>query len=111
MLASVFLAAETAYLVAQVNINKYFAGLGSVDFNRVARRLRSSPYPMTSMDKAFSLVLVNSAPLPIIAKNYKGMESINLLYGLNKTFKKSVLFAKYNTSQRIFLIARIMKKK
>ena len=44
-----------------------------MDFSKVARRLRTSPYPLTSMDKAFSMVLTNSPPLPVIEKNYKGI--------------------------------------
>uniref|UniRef100_H2Y4D7 MoaB/Mog domain-containing protein n=1 Tax=Ciona savignyi TaxID=51511 RepID=H2Y4D7_CIOSA len=37
---------------------------------KVARRHRTSPYPLASMDEAFSSILRNAVPLPIISKHY-----------------------------------------
>jgi len=39
---------------------------------KIARRPRSSPYPLTSMDKAFSAVLNNSPPKQVVVRYYKG---------------------------------------
>ncbi|CAK8692726.1 unnamed protein product [Clavelina lepadiformis] len=47
------------------------SGVYSNEFSKVARRQRTSSYPMTSMDKAYGLVLNNSFPLPYIIKSYK----------------------------------------
>nr|CAB3250573.1 gephyrin [Phallusia mammillata] len=47
------------------------SGLDSSGISKIARRLRNSPYPLTSMDKAFSIVLNNSPPLRVVSKYYK----------------------------------------
>ncbi|TSW08322.1 Gephyrin [Bagarius yarrelli] len=53
------------------------ASHSAVDITKVARRHRMSPYPLTSMDKAFITVLEMASVLPIETVNYKdGMSRV-----------------------------------
>lgn len=54
-----------------------FPGHSAVDINKVARRHRMSPFPLTSMDKAFITVLEMTAVLGTEIINYRGEEDRN----------------------------------
>lgn len=47
-------------------------GHSAVDISKVARRHRMSPFPLTSMDKAFITVLEMTPILGIEVINYRG---------------------------------------
>lgn len=49
-----------------------FPGHSAVDITKVARRHRMSPFPLTSMDKAFITVLEMTAVLGTEIINYRG---------------------------------------
>lgn len=49
-----------------------FSGHSAVDITKVARRHRMSPFPLTSMDKAFITVLEMTAVLGTEIINYRG---------------------------------------
>lgn len=49
-----------------------FAGHSAVDITKVARRHRMSPFPLTSMDKAFITVLEMTPVLGTEIINYRG---------------------------------------
>jgi len=51
-----------------------FTGHSAVDITKVARRHRMSPFPLTSMDKAFITVLEMTAVLGTEIINYRGEE-------------------------------------
>lgn len=51
-----------------------FPGHSAVDITKVARRHRMSPFPLTSMDKAFITVLEMTAVLGTEIINYRGEE-------------------------------------
>lgn len=57
----------TAYVMSLV-----FPGHSAVDITKVARRHRMSPFPLTSMDKAFITVLEMTAVLGTEIINYRG---------------------------------------
>ena len=50
-------------------------GHSAVDISKVARRHRMSPFPLTSMDKAFITVLEMTPILGIEVINYRGESS------------------------------------
>lgn len=50
------------------------SGHSAVDITKVARRHRMSPFPLTSMDKAFITVLEMTAVLGTEIINYRGEE-------------------------------------
>lgn len=52
--------------------NVIFPGHSAVDITKVARRHRMSPFPLTSMDKAFITVLEMTAVLGTEIINYRG---------------------------------------
>lgn len=49
-----------------------FSGHSAVDITKVARRHRMSPFPLTSMDKAFITVLEMTPVLGTEIINYRG---------------------------------------
>lgn len=62
-----------------------FPGHSAVDITKVARRHRMSPFPLTSMDKAFITVLEMTAVLGTEIINYRGEsgsrpEMVSVLY-------------------------------
>ena len=59
----------TVYVISHV-----FPGHSAVDITKVARRHRMSPFPLTSMDKAFITVLEMTAVLGTEIINYRGEE-------------------------------------
>lgn len=59
-----------AYVMSRV-----FPGHSAVDITKVARRHRMSPFPLTSMDKAFITVLEMTAVLGTEIINYRGKEN------------------------------------
>lgn len=59
----------TVYVMSRV-----FPGHSAVDITKVARRHRMSPFPLTSMDKAFITVLEMTAVLGTEIINYRGKE-------------------------------------
>ncbi len=59
----------TVYVMSHV-----FPGHSAVDITKVARRHRMSPFPLTSMDKAFITVLEMTAVLGTEIINYRGKE-------------------------------------
>lgn len=66
-------------LLAPVFFNCVFVcvcvGHSAVDISKVARRHRMSPFPLTSMDKAFITVLEMTPILGIEVINYRGESS------------------------------------
>lgn len=64
----------TAYVMSHV-----FPGHSAVDITKVARRHRMSPFPLTSMDKAFITVLEMTAVLGTEIINYRGKEGTCLV--------------------------------
>lgn len=58
-----------------------FVGHSAVDISKVARRHRMSPFPLTSMDKAFITVLEMTPILGIEVINYRG-ESLGCVFEL-----------------------------
>lgn len=54
--------------------NVFFPGHSAVDITKVARRHRMSPFPLTSMDKAFITVLEMTAVLGTEIINYRGKQ-------------------------------------
>lgn len=61
--------------VAHMNLFLLLAGHSAVDITKVARRHRMSPFPLTSMDKAFITVLEMTPVLGTEIINYRGMLS------------------------------------
>lgn len=55
-------------------MSRVFPGHSAVDITKVARRHRMSPFPLTSMDKAFITVLEMTAVLGTEIINYRGEE-------------------------------------
>ncbi len=53
-----------------------FPGHSAVDITKVARRHRMSPFPLTSMDKAFITVLEMTAVLGTEIINYRGEDDV-----------------------------------
>lgn len=51
-----------------------YPGHSAVDITKVARRHRMSPFPLTSMDKAFITVLEMTAVLGTEIINYRGTD-------------------------------------
>lgn len=64
----------TAHLMSRV-----FPGHSAVDITKVARRHRMSPFPLTSMDKAFITVLEMTAVLGTEIINYRGKQGTCLV--------------------------------
>lgn len=56
----------------------FFSGHSAVDITKVARRHRMSPFPLTSMDKAFITVLEMTAILGTEIINYRGKQGMCL---------------------------------
>lgn len=54
------------------NHSALFSGHSAVDITKVARRHRMSPFPLTSMDKAFITVLEMTPVLGTEIINYRG---------------------------------------
>lgn len=54
----------------------FILGHSAVDITKVARRHRMSPFPLTSMDKAFITVLEMTAVLGTEIINYRGKQGM-----------------------------------
>lgn len=62
-------------LLYTLNRCSLIAGHSAVDITKVARRHRMSPFPLTSMDKAFITVLEMTPVLGTEIINYRGILS------------------------------------
>lgn len=68
--------------------NVSFPGHSAVDITKVPRRHRMSPFPLTSMDKAFITVLEMTAVLGTEIINYRGEDGSCWLCLAQEGFQK-----------------------
>ena len=48
----------------------------SIDFSKVARRPRTSPFSEVSLDEALSIIFAITSEMPIVEKSFKGNSNL-----------------------------------